>query len=262
MGTIHLLEALRTVEKDCVAIFVTTDKCYENREWIHGYRETDPLGGRDPYSSSKAAAEIAIASWRASFFHEHPVRLASVRAGNVIGGGDWAEDRIVPDAIRALQRGESIPVRNARATRPWQHVLEPLSGYLSLAASLCAAIGKSDRPKTDTLCSAFNFGPELGSNRTVGDLVAEILANWPGGEWTDRSDPRAPHEAGLLNLDTDKAFHLIQWQPAWNFRQTIAESVAWYRQCAAAPAETRKITARQIAEYTSAARARGISWAA
>ena len=136
LGTANVLDALRTLEKPCAAVFITTDKCYENREWVHGYREEDPLGGHDPYSSSKAAAEIAIASWRRAFFREHPVRIASARAGNVIGGGDWASDRIVPDCIRSLQAGQPIAVRNPNATRPWQHVLEPLSGYLGLGALL------------------------------------------------------------------------------------------------------------------------------
>ena len=159
MGTLHLLEALRKLQKPCTAVLVTTDKCYENREWIYGYREEDKLGGHDPYSASKAAAEIIIHSYRASFFQNHPVRIASARAGNVIGGGDWAKDRIVPDCIRALQAAQPIPVRNKIATRPWQHVLEPLSGYLWLAAALSnpALVNSSG----DKLASAFNLGPGM-----------------------------------------------------------------------------------------------------
>ncbi len=171
MGTVHVLEALRTLQKPCAAILITTDKCYENREWTYGYRENDPLGGYDPYSSSKSAAEIAMAAYRRSFFRDHPVSIASVRAGNVIGGGDWALDRIVPDSIRALQAGTPIPVRNRIATRPWQHVLDPLSGYLSLAAHLTSDL----RPLTSDLASAFNFGPTHEANRTVAELVQEIL---------------------------------------------------------------------------------------
>ena len=159
MGTIHVLEALRALKKPCAAVLVTTDKCYENREWVYGYREDDPLGGYDPYSSSKAAAEIAISAWRRSFFGEHPVRVASGRAGNVIGGGDWAKDRIVPDCIRHLQRNESIPVRNPRATRPWQHVLEPLSGYLWLAARVAQSLQIPGRRRRGDVRARANAAP-------------------------------------------------------------------------------------------------------
>jgi CDP-glucose 4,6-dehydratase len=200
MGTLNLLEALRDYARPCAAVFITTDKCYENREWFHGYRETDALGGCDPYSASKAAAEIIIGSYRHSFFKDHPVKIASARAGNVIGGGDWALDRIVPDCIRALQKKQPIPVRNRHATRPWQHVLEPLSGYLWLAANLAVPkLLQSDRPK---LTSAFNFGPDRDANRTVKELVEEVLHSW-SGRWVDKTDPKAPHEAGLLQLSKD-----------------------------------------------------------
>lgn len=256
LGTIHLMEALRQLEKKCTAVCVTTDKCYENREWLHGYREEDPLGGYDPYSSSKAACEIAIASWRRSFFKDHPVKIVSARAGNVIGGGDWAQDRIVPDCIRALMRHETVSVRNKTATRPWQHVLEPLYGYLLLASliseacpdSLLAGLPSSAAPAA----AAFNFGPHLDSNRTVAGLVSEILKHWPG-EWEDRSNPNAPHEAGKLNLATDKAFHLLGWQPRWDFPTTIKKTVAWYREAGncRTPADFNALTRRQIAEYES-----------
>lgn len=219
MGTIHVLEALRELTKPCAAVFVTTDKCYENREWHYGYREEDALGGYDPYSSSKAGAEIAIASWRRSFFKDHAVRIASARAGNVIGGGDWAEDRIVPDAVRALQAGQAISVRNPAATRPWQHVLEPLSGYLRLAAKLTAA---------SECATVFNFGPHLEANRPVADLVREILQVWPG-EWRDCSDPHAAHEAQQLHLAIDKSFHLLGWSPRWSFAEAIRHTIEWYR---------------------------------
>ncbi|MEI6493247.1 MAG: CDP-glucose 4,6-dehydratase [Verrucomicrobiota bacterium] len=247
MGTIHVLEALRQLDKACAAVLVTTDKCYDNREWVHGYREEDALGGHDPYSSSKAGCELAIASWRRSFFNGHPVKVASARAGNVIGGGDWAQDRILPDCMRALEKGVTIPVRNKTATRPWQHVLEPLGGYLLLASRLTSL---SNIPSSAASASAFNFGPALDSNRTVADLVQEILKHRPG-EWEDKSDPAAPHEAGKLNLATDKAFHHLGWQPRWDFRTTIEKTVAWYRDAANChkPEDFSALTRRQILEY-------------
>jgi CDP-glucose 4,6-dehydratase len=224
MGSLHVLEALKPLGHRCAVVMVTTDKVYENREWAYGYREPDRLGGHDPYSASKAGAEIAIASWRASFCgpadHQTPLlRIATARAGNVIGGGDWAADRIVPDAMRSLARGEPIPVRNPAATRPWQHVIEPLAGYLRLAEELAQA--------TSPPCEAFNFGPGLASNRPVGELVATILEHWPGA-CLDQSDPTAPHEANLLHLQIDKAHHRLGWQPRWDYGTTLARIVGWY----------------------------------
>jgi len=254
MGTINILEALKHCTHPCAAVFITTDKCYENREWVYGYRESDPLGGHDPYSSSKAAAELAIASWRKSFF-EKPhgcVAIASARAGNVIGGGDWAEDRIVPDAMRSLSKNQPIPVRNPRATRPWQHVLEPLGGYLLLAESLYQQLIEDNLQQRQQLQSAFNFGPALSSNQPVKALVEEILMHW-SGQWLDQSNPDAVHEANLLNLVTDKAFHLLGWQPAWNFERTIQETVQWYRQAhelSSTDTEAlRQLTLSQIQQY-------------
>ena len=225
MGSLSLLESLRPLQHRCAVVMVTTDKVYENREWAYGYREPDRLGGHDPYSASKAGAEIAIASWRASFCgsasHQSPhLRIATARAGNVIGGGDWAEDRIVPDAMRSLARGEPIPVRNPAATRPWQHVIEPLAGYLRLAE----ALAQDPQPP----CEAFNFGPGLASNRPVGELVATILDHWPG-QWLDQSDSTAPHEANLLHLQIDKAHHRLGWQPHWDYATTLSRTVGWYR---------------------------------
>ena len=225
VGSLNLLESLRPLQHRCAVVMVTTDKVYENREWAYGYREPDRLGGHDPYSASKAGAEIAIASWRASFCgpaaHQTPhPRIATARAGNVIGGGDWAADRIVPDAMRSLARGEPIPVRNPAATRPWQHVIEPLAGYLRLAEALAQA--------PNPPCEAFNFGPGLASNRPVGELVATILEHWPGA-WLDQSDPTAPHEANLLHLQIDKAHHRLGWQPRWDYAATLARTVGWYR---------------------------------
>jgi len=258
LGTAHVLEAIRLAGRPCTVVAITTDKCYENREWVHSYREEDPMGGHDPYSSSKGAAELVISAYRRSYFNAQTgIRLASARAGNVIGGGDWARDRIVPDCIRALQRGETIPVRNKVATRPWQHVLEPLSGYLWLGACLAS----ERRPEmASTLASAFNFGPALTSNRTVAALVQEVITHWPG-RWEDRSDPSAVHEAKLLNLATDKACHFLHWQPVWNFENTIAQTVAWYRRCTMDATEAPAFTALQIADYTAAAQAAGIPWA-
>ena len=224
-GSLNLLEALKPLQHTCSVVMITTDKVYENREWSFGYREPDRLGGHDPYSASKAAAEIAIASWRASFCgtapHQTPhLHIATARAGNVIGGGDWAADRIVPDAVRALAAGEPIAVRNPSATRPWQHVLEPLGGYLRLAEALTT--------DPNPPCEAFNFGPQLESNRPVRELVASMLSHWPG-EWIDQSDPEAPHEAGLLHLQIDKAHHRLGWQPRWDYATTIKRPVGWYR---------------------------------
>lgn len=259
MGTINVLEAARALDRPCVVIVVTTDKCYLNREWHYGYREDDPLGGRDPYSGSKAAAEIATAAWRSSFFDKSPVRIASGRAGNVIGGGDWAKDRIVPDCIRALSAGRPIPVRNRLATRPWQHVLEPLAGYLWLAASLAAVPARQD--DDTSLESGFNFGPDSDSNRNVGDLVSRVLQHWPGA-WADASDGAALHEARFLHLSTDKAARLLRWRPVWSFERTIAETVGWYHAAIGAePPTIARYTCEQIALYSSDAAAAGLPWA-
>ena len=229
-GSLNLLEALKPLQHPCAVVMVTTDKVYANREWDYGYRENDRLGGHDPYSASKAAAEIAIQSWRSSFCgnaaHQTPrLAIATARAGNVIGGGDWAEDRIVPDAMRALAQGETIQVRNPRAIRPWQHVLEPLGGYLLLAEKLAGALTCSS---PNPFAGAFNFGPPLEANRPVHQLIEEALLHWPG-QWVDLSDPEAPHEAGRLHLQVDKAHHQLGWSPRWAFCTTIAHTVGWYR---------------------------------
>jgi CDP-glucose 4,6-dehydratase len=260
LGTVHVLEALRSLRKPCAAVFITTDKCYQNEEWIHGYRENDPLGGDDPYSSSKAAAELAIASWRKSFFPAaHPVKVASARAGNVIGGGDWAMDRIVPDCVRALTAGGAIPVRNPVATRPWQHVLESLSGYLWLAA--CLAKPELASGPSAPLAAAFNFGPSHESHRTVAELIAEVLKHWPG-RWEDRSEPEALHEAKLLQLANDKAHALLGWAPAWTFATAVEQTVRWYREAASRPQSAPALTTRQIELYCVAATQAGLRWAA
>jgi len=262
MGTVHLLDALRQLapryqsdQRSCASVFITTDKCYENREWLHAYREEDALGGYDPYSSSKGAAELAIAAYRRSYFNpartDHPltIGIASARAGNVIGGGDWAQDRIVPDCIRHLQRSEPIPVRNPQATRPWQHVLEPLSGYLQLAARQQQALQSQDPHALQATCSAYNFGPALQANQPVSALVEQILKHWPG-RWLDQSDPAAPHEASRLNLAWDKACHQLGWQPHWDFAETIARAVNWYRESSQIQRDAGKLTQSDIQAFT------------
>ncbi len=252
MGTIHVLEAARHVfgmgksRRQCSIVCITTDKCYENRETVRPYREDDPMGGYDPYSCSKGCDELIISSYRRSFFgtHDSSVWLASARAGNVIGGGDWALDRIVPDCMRALDKGETIPVRNKESTRPWQHVLEPLGGYLTLGAALAS------RKRFADYAGGFNFGPDPRANRTVEDLVREIIKARPG-KWSDRSDPRAVHEAGLLNLDIRKARRILGWSPKWDFGKTVRAAVDWYVAVAGGESPI-DVTQHQIREYASA----------
>lgn len=255
MGTVHVLEAVRLAGIRCAVVVVTTDKCYENTERAHAYHEDEPMGGHDPYSSSKGATELVVSAYRRSYFSaaDSPVKLASARAGNVIGGGDWALDRIVPDCIRSLQRGEIIPVRNRHATRPWQHVLEPLSGYLWLGARLASSAPRGE------LAAAFNFGPTPAATRPVAALVAEVLKHWPG-KWEDRTDPKAVHEATLLSLAIDKAERVLGWKPVWDFPATIAETVEWYRAVSADASVAAGLTRRQIAAYEAAARARNLTW--
>lgn len=243
MGTVNILEACRVLRRQCSVVCITTDKCYENKETTRPYKEDDPKGGYDPYSCSKGCDELLISSYRRSFFGtpDSPVWVASARAGNVIGGGDWALDRIVPDCMRSLDKGETIPVRNKVSTRPWQHVLEPLGGYLTLGAALAS------RTRFEDYASGFNFGPDPKANRTVKELVEEILKHRKG-EWVDRSDPNAVHEAGLLNLDIRKAKRILGWQPRWNFETTIEKTVCWYKEIGKG-ANVQKTTLAQIKEY-------------
>jgi len=248
-GTAHVLEAVRLEKQRCAVVVVSSDKCYENREWVYGYREDDAMGGFDPYSMSKGATELVTSSWRRSFFApaklaEHGVAIASARAGNVIGGGDWAADRIVPDCIRSLHQGQPIGVRSPKAVRPWQHVLEPLGGYLLLGTKLLS-------PRAAEFCEGWNFGPESASARPVADLAGALVKEWGGGSWVDQSDPKAHHEAGLLRLSIDKAHARLGWQPRWNFETTIARTVAWYRaqMKGASVAELKALTLEQIAAY-------------
>lgn len=227
MGTIHVMEAIRVTRSVKVAVMITTDKCYENKEQLQGYKESDPFGGYDPYSSSKGACEIAIQSWRKSFFNpkdygkKHIVSLASVRAGNVIGGGDWAKDRIIPDCVRALEAGEVIDIRSPRAVRPWEHVLEPLSGYMMLAQKMW------DNPTK--YCEGWNFGPEDDSVSTVWEVAAELVKNFGFGELKDSSELNAVHEARFLMLDINKAKIHLGWKPRLNMQQCITLVADWYK---------------------------------
>jgi CDP-glucose 4,6-dehydratase len=255
-GTAHLLEAVRAAAINCVTVCITSDKCYENREWEFAYRENDPMGGHDIYSMSKGAAELVVAAWNRSFFLPDPALgpLVTARAGNVIGGGDYAADRIVPDCVRALQAGESILVRNSAAIRPWQHVLECLSGYLWLGARL-AKEGKKSR-----IASPFNFGPEPGARQPVRRLVEEILRHWPG-QWTDGSQSGSLHEATLLSLSIEKAGAWLQWYPTWSFEEAVKQTVVWYHERHARKnPDMLKFTSAQIDAYTDAAREKHLSW--
>lgn len=227
MGTIHVMEAIRLTESVKVGIMVTSDKCYDNKEQMQGYKETDPFGGYDPYSSSKGACEITIQSWRRSFFNPqdygktHAVSIASVRAGNVIGGGDWAKDRIIPDCIRALEAGQVINIRSPKAVRPWEHVLEPLSGYMMLAQKMWENPTK--------YCEGWNFGPKEESVSTVWEIASEIVKNFGYGELNDSSDPNTVHEANFLMLDIDKAKSCLAWQPRLDMQQCISLVADWYK---------------------------------
>jgi CDP-glucose 4,6-dehydratase len=226
MGTLNVMEAIRNCFSTKVAIFITTDKCYENKEQIWGYRESDSMGGFDPYSSSKGAAEIAIASWRRSFFNpdefeKHGKSIASVRAGNVIGGGDWALDRIIPDCIRALETNKPIKIRNPHAYRPWQHVLEPLGGYLIL--------GQKMWNEPMRYCEGWNFGPKTESIVSVWDIVEKVVENYGKGEIVDVSGSKVFHEAQFLMLDINKAKFRLGWEPGLNIDQCISLTVEWYK---------------------------------
>jgi len=222
-GTVNLLECCRACDPVKVIINVTSDKCYENKEWVWGYRENDALGGYDPYSSSKACSEIITASYRSSFFKVGNKFLSSVRAGNVIGGGDWREDRLVPDCIRALKKGERVGVRSPCSVRPWQHVLEPLSGYLLLASRMF-----QDGEKYS---GAWNFGPYHGSVIAVEELARKLIDYWGSGQYKDLSQQssQAPHEASILMLDISKAINQLNWAPALDVNEAIRLTVDWYK---------------------------------
>ena len=243
-GSVNILEVSRLSQSLRVLIYVTSDKCYRNKEWIWGYRESDELGGHDPYSASKAAAEGGFSAYMDSFFSKRQgFGAASVRAGNVIGGGDWAPDRIVPDSIRALQNGRPIIIRNPLSTRPWQHVLEPLSGYLRLAVKLYHT------PKDYS--GSWNFGPRGESMPSVQDLVEKVIGCWGEGKIQVKPDEDSPSEAGMLHLNCDKAHYGLGWQPRWDFDRAVVETVRWYKEVFMGHSAM-KITRQQIKDYTGA----------
>ncbi|QDS95975.1 CDP-glucose 4,6-dehydratase [Roseimaritima multifibrata] len=252
MGTANLLDALRGWDRPCVVVVVTTDKCYENIETDAGYVETDRLGGRDPYSCSKAMAELAVDAFRQSYFSQtdhaspSPVRIATARAGNVIGGGDWAPDRIIPDCVRAVQADQPIRLRYPQSTRPWQHVLDPLDGYLSLARQLAEA----KAGEVEDLATAFNFGPCRGSNRSVADVVGALQQQWPELQRVFDTPPEGWHEAGQLFLATDRAQQRLGWAGRWDFETTIRKTAEWYRGFADGR-EPGTLTREQITQYAA-----------
>jgi CDP-glucose 4,6-dehydratase len=255
LGTVNLLEALRELRNPCVAVLITSDKCYDNVEWVWGYRENDSIGGRDPYSASKGAAELAIRSYVRSYFpKDGAVRIGVGRAGNVIGGGDWADDRIVPDCVRAWSRGDTVHLRNPQATRPWQHVLEPLSGYLTLAMALHGDAKLHGEP--------FNFGPPAQQDHSVGALVSAMADHWEKVRWEDISAQHdGPHESGLLKLNCDKALFHLGWHAVWGFDATVRETALWYRQYYESPhVSIVDLSRRQIASYVASAREQGLAW--
>jgi CDP-glucose 4,6-dehydratase len=255
LGTVNVLESVRAVPSVGVMVNVTSDKCYENRETGQAYREDDPMGGFDPYSSSKGCSELVTAAYRRSFFGDgSSVALASARAGNVIGGGDWAADRIVPDSVRALTAGAPIVVRNPDAVRPWQHVLEPLSGYLWLAARMSTGSHEFDGP--------WNFGPEPGGDWPVHAVVDAIVEAWGSGSWEQAAGgPPQPHEAKLLSLDITKARRDLGWRPVYDVRHAIGATALWYAARHRDRTSVAASTASDIADYERAARDAGLPWA-
>ncbi len=257
IGTANILESLRSVDWPCVAVMITSDKCYDNVEWEWGYREIDPMGGKDVYSGSKGAAELVIKSFLHSFFADPAghVRLGIGRAGNVIGGGDWAKDRIVVDCVRAWSNGQAVEIRSPRATRPWQHVLEPLSGYLTLAASL------DESPRLHG--EAFNFGPRAEQNRTVVELLTDMSRDWGFSDVSEafRITGDVPfHEAGLLKLSCDKALFHLKWEPNLDYAETIGFVGDWYYRFYRDRGDMFALTYDQIDRYEALAQARHRVW--
>ncbi len=242
MGTVNLLEAVRRTPGARAVVNITTDKCYENREWVWPYRENEPMGGADPYSSSKACSELVSAAWRASFLDAAGIQLASARAGNVIGGGDWAADRLIPDFLRALDAQRSLVIRSPGATRPWQHVLEPLAGYLMLAEKLC-----SEGP---AFAQAWNFGPDDGDAKPVGWIVEYLCGRVPGTSWKCDAAPQ-PHEANMLKLDSSKAKARLGWKPRWNLPAALARTLEWH-QAWRGGADMAGVSLDQIRQYEAA----------
>lgn len=256
LGTLNVLEVIRVMSDSIkVGIMITSDKCYDNVEWLYGYRENDALGGADPYSGSKGAAELIAKSYMLSFFKDGKSRIATVRAGNVIGGGDWAKDRIVPDIVKSWSNGHAVEIRSPYSTRPWQHVLEPLSGYLNLAAELY-------NDQSELYNQAFNFGPDSKINKNVGELIDEMKLNWsssPG--WINQSVNDQMKESNLLKLSCDKANILLKWFPVMGFEETITFTISWYVDFYHNKKNMHSVTNDQIDEYTKLAKLRGIEWA-
>jgi CDP-glucose 4,6-dehydratase len=254
LGTLNVLEALRYVKKNCAAVMVTSDKCYDNVEWVWGYRETDSLGGHDPYSASKGAAEFAIKSYIKSFLVDGNVKVATARAGNVIGGGDWSKDRIIPDCVRAWSENRIVNLRNPYSTRPWQHVLEPLSGYLTLAVLL----SENDRLHGEP----FNFGPNIQKNYSVLQLVSQMATHWDMVKWKDVSSlANGPYESALLKLNCDKALSLLNWHAVMGFEDTVNMTADWYKTYYQNSSEILSLTLKQIREYSDIAKKQGLGWA-
>ncbi len=257
IGSANVLDALRYLNKKVAVVMITSDKAYDNVEWVWGYRETDKLGGKDPYSASKGMAELAIRSYVESFFNkpDSSVRVGIARAGNVIGGGDWAVDRIVPDCMEAWAKGETVDIRSPHATRPWQHVLEPLSGYLALAMNLYQDIYYHGE--------AYNFGPSADQNYPVSKLIDEMSKYWDKIKWNDVSDDNGHvHEAGLLKLNCDKALSDLGWHAALHFEDTVKMTVEWYKEYYQNKDKSMyDFTVNQILTYTKIAKSQGVTWA-
>lgn len=250
MGTANVLDSCRQVEALAAIVVVTTDKCYENKEWVWGYREIDPLGGHDPYSASKAGSELVAASYRRSFFNTtNSPLLATARAGNVIGGGDWSVDRLIPDLVRSVEKGKSLEIRSPNATRPWQHVLDCLSGYLILGQKLLE--------ENKSCADAWNFGPDREGNRQVDQVLSRLKADWPSVQWHCNTAGQ-PHEAQLLHLDSSKAREQLLWSPVWTFDEGASATAEWYRTWLEAG---ELISLEQLQNYIKIANERGLYWA-
>lgn len=254
IGTVNVLDAVRECSSVKSFVNVTTDKCYENVEKTEGYKEDEPMGGYDPYSSSKGCSELVTAAYRRSFFFDKDVFIATARAGNVIGGGDWCKDRIMTDSINSLMQNEPIKIRNPQATRPWQHVLEPLSGYLLLASQANAA-------NKQAFAQGWNFGPDSIAVSTVGEVVDLVIEHWGSGSWQDVSNAADLHEAKLLQLDITKAKTQLQWLPVLNEADSIRYTVQWYKNYAAKKVNYYKFSLSQLKEYCNSAKIKNIEWA-
>lgn len=240
IGTLNLFEAVRKVDSVKTIINVTSDKCYENKEWVWGYREDEAMGGYDPYSSSKGCVELLSSSYRRSFFEKRNINLSTVRAGNVIGGGDWAKDRLIPDIVKALSKNQEIKVRNPRAIRPWQHVLEPLYGYLLLAKKTY---------ESNQFVGAWNFGPYDSDILTVEEVVKLAIKNWGKGSYIEEKNNEEPHEAMMLKLDINKARYYLKWEPTYNSTQAIEKTIDWYKNYFESTSDMFEYTLKQIGEF-------------